>query len=88
MLAPKGEQGRAELFSESEGHGEHDATSAPAATTQPVIAQKLCPIMGNPIDPKLFVEHEGRKVYFCCPPCMDKFKADPAKYLPKLDEQK
>ena len=59
----------------------------PAAEPEPAeqIAQKICPVMGGKIDPKVFVEHKGRKVYFCCPGCIGKFKADPDKYLAKLD---
>ena len=48
--------------------------------------QKICPIMGNPIDKSIFVEHEGKKVYFCCAPCLDKFKAEPEKYVAKLPQ--
>lgn len=29
------------------------------------------------------VEYEGKTYYFCCPGCVDKFKADPKKYLAK-----
>lgn len=38
--------------------------------------------MGDPV----ILKHEGREVRLCCPGCVDKFKADPAKYLKKLDE--
>lgn len=31
-------------------------------------------------------DHNGREVRFCCKGCIDKFKADPDKYLKKLDE--
>lgn len=59
----------------------------PAAEPKPAeqIAQTVCPVMGGKIDPKVFVEHNGRKIYFCCPACIGKFNADPAKYLAKLD---
>lgn len=26
-------------------------------------------------------EYEGKTYYFCCPPCVGKFKADPKKYV-------
>lgn len=39
-------------------------------------ANTVCPISGEPVDQKKFVEFEGRKVYFCCEHCMDKYKAD------------
>jgi YHS domain-containing protein len=46
--------------------------------------QKLCPIMGNPINKELFVEYEGKKIYFCCAGCPEKFKENPEKYLKNL----
>ncbi len=36
----------------------------------------VCPISGEPIDQKKFVEFEGRKVYFCCDHCTEKYKKD------------
>jgi len=75
------------LMAGCEGNGhEHQgadeqAESAPAEE----IAQKACPVMGNPINPDIYVDHEGRRVYFCCQACVAKFKADPETYLAKLD---
>ena len=60
--------------------GEHDPANAYTAK----IEQKICPVMGGKIDPTVFTEHKGRKVYFCCKACIDTFKADPEKYLAKL----
>ncbi len=48
--------------------------------------QTTCPVMGNPIDKNIFVEYQGKKVYFCCKACPDVFKADPAKYIAKLPQ--
>ncbi len=65
--------------------GEDDAATKPNAPA--TIAQKTCPVMrGNPINPEIFVDYEGRRIYFCCPMCPPKFKADPAKYLKIVDE--
>ncbi|GMV98370.1 MAG: YHS domain-containing protein [Phycisphaerae bacterium] len=49
------------------------------------VAQKNCPVGGHAIDPAVYTEYEGKKVYFCCPKCIDKFKSDPAKYMAKLE---
>lgn len=58
------------------------ATEAPAA-----VEQTTCPVMdGNPINKALFVEYEGKKVYFCCKGCEEKFLADPAQYIAKLPQ--
>ena len=51
--------------------------------------QTTCPVMdGNKIDKNIFVEYEGKKVYFCCPDCKAKFEADPQKYIAKLPQFK
>ncbi|GEM_PF-454534 len=51
------------------------------------IAQKICPVMGDPINPKIYVDYNGRRVYFCCNACPSLFKKDPEKYLKIVDEQ-
>ena len=48
--------------------------------------QTTCPVMGGKIDKKVFVDYEGKRVYFCCPGCIGTFKKDPAKYLKKMKE--
>jgi YHS domain-containing protein len=50
--------------------------------------QVLCPVSGHEIDPKQNVEHEGKKVYFCCEHCIEGFTADPKKFLEKLPQFK
>lgn len=42
--------------------------------------QKTCPVMGGAIDKKLFVEHEGRRIYVCCAGCVETVRQNPAKY--------
>lgn len=49
--------------------------------------QKTCPVMGHPVNPEIFVEHEGRKVYFCCRQCIPEFEADPDRFLAQLDRE-
>lgn len=49
-------------------------------------AQGKCPVMGKPLpeNPTSIVVN-GRKVFVCCPPCTNKIKADPGKYLAIVD---
>jgi YHS domain-containing protein len=61
------------------------APPMPFAKTE--IAQKLCPVTGELINPNIFVDYDGRRVYFCCDMCPPQFKKDPEKFLKKLDEQ-
>lgn len=43
-----------------------------------------CPVMtGDAVDPEIFTVKEGRKVYFCCDDCIDKFNQDPETYSAK-----
>ena len=46
---------------------------------------KVCPVMkGRAVNPNLFVEYKGKKVYFCCAKCVKMFKEDPEKYAANL----
>ena len=58
-----------------------------AVAAAEAIEQTTCPIMGNPINKELFVEYKGKKVYFCCAGCIDKFKEDPEKYITFLKQR-
>jgi YHS domain-containing protein len=64
------------------------AMLSPAKEIAAAAEQTMCPIMGMAIDKKVFIEYEGKKVYFCCPGCEDKFKEEPKKYLAKLPQFK
>src|SRR5262249_47699733 len=44
---------------------------------------KICPVSGEEIDGKTFVEMDGKKYAFCCEKCVPQFKADPQKFLAK-----
>ncbi|MCH7873560.1 MAG: hypothetical protein IID33_17825 [Planctomycetes bacterium] len=46
--------------------------------------QVSCPLSGEPIDKKMFVEVDGKKVYTCCGDCKTKYAANPGKYAAKL----
>ena len=48
--------------------------------------QLKCPLSGKDIQAGVSIEHDGKKVFFCCPGCPDGFKADPAKYTAKLPQ--
>ncbi|MGD0269732.1 MAG: heavy metal translocating P-type ATPase [Candidatus Sulfotelmatobacter sp.] len=49
---------------------------APALERDPV-----CGMNVNPATAKHVYGHGGKNYFFCCAPCVEKFKADPAKYL-------
>lgn len=46
-----------------------------------------CPVSGEAISKEASIDYKGGKVYFCCPGCAAKFKADTAKYQAKANQQ-
>ena len=76
-----------QMHDESDGHV-HDQDGNHIEAVAATIEQTTCPIMDSPINKTLFVEYKGKKVYFCCPGCEEKFTAEPAKYVAKLPQFK
>jgi hypothetical protein len=52
------------------------------------IQQTACPVMAGAINKDIFTEYKGKKVYFCCTGCKEKFEKEPEKYLGKLPQFK
>ncbi|QDT04966.1 YHS domain protein [Rubripirellula lacrimiformis] len=58
-----------------------------AADAPFVSAQKVCPVMDEPLDAMdgpYKVNAAGKAIYICCPGCAKKIAADPARYLAVL----
>ena len=60
----------------------------PAEAVAAVVEQTDCPVMGGAINKAIFTEYKGKKVYFCCSPCKEKFEQEPEKYIAKLPQFK
>ena len=71
-----------------EGHEQMAMMDEPAEAVASAIEQTTCPIMGTAINKALFTEYKGKKVYFCCSPCKEKFEQEPEKYVAKLPQFK
>jgi P-type Cu+ transporter len=52
--------------------------TSPATTLE---RDPVCGMNVNPASVKHIYRHDGKNYYFCCAPCLEKFKAEPAKYL-------
>jgi hypothetical protein len=72
-----------------------DSVAQPAAVKQAqadpgaskaLVAQTKCPVMGEPINKKLYVDYQGKRIYVCCGMCLGQVKEDPAKWIRKLAE--
>ncbi len=58
-----------------------DGTASPPPGLLVDLGNTRCPIMGGKPDGKTWSEWNGLRVGHCCPGCIAKFKADPAKAL-------
>jgi len=50
-------------------------------------AQTVCPISGKDIDKDVYVDHEGKRIYLCCPDCVEKATADAKKIVARLESE-
>jgi rhodanese-related sulfurtransferase/YHS domain-containing protein len=74
-----------------ESHRHHDCEAGvcatkPAEKVSKNNPQTVCPVMGGRIDKNVYTDHEGQRIYFCCPACKPAFEKDPDKYLQKMKE--
>jgi YHS domain-containing protein len=60
-----------------------------ATAQQPAWAkeQANCPVMGAAVNKNIYVDHNGKRVYFCCNGCPEAFKKDPDKFIKKLESE-
>lgn len=52
-------------------------------TTTALERDPVCGMKVNPATAKHVQEHDGKKFYFCCGHCLEKFKSNPVEYLNK-----
>jgi YHS domain-containing protein len=50
-------------------------------------SQTKCPVMGGEVNKAVYADYQGKRVYFCCPYCIEQFKAAPEKYRKNLHEE-
>ncbi len=48
--------------------------------------QEACPVLKNPVNKEVYTDYQGKRVYFCCPACIDIFNQEPEKYLQIMEE--
>lgn len=57
-------------------------------TLNPLSVQPQCPVSGEAIDPSVYVDQNGKRIYFCCEKCRKKFNKKPEKFLQKMENNK
>jgi YHS domain-containing protein len=60
---------------------------APPSPVHDAPLQAFCPVMRGPVDTSIYMDYEGRRVYFCCPQCREEFARDPGKYEKNLPSE-
>jgi len=53
---------------------------------KPAELQTVCPVMGGKINKDSFVDVKGKRIYLCCQGCEKAIKADPDKYIKKMED--
>lgn len=59
----------------------------PALEEKKLKPQTHCPVMGGKINEDLHVDVDGKRIYVCCPGCINAVKKNPEKVLAKMHEQ-
>lgn len=67
-------------------HGQNQERHMPQHQESKVEEQTVCPVMGGAINKDYYTVYKGKKVYFCCSPCKEKFEEEPEKYIAKLPQ--
>ena len=47
---------------------------------------KMCPVSGDDVEGKHFVEYKGKRYGLCCPMCANKFNKNPEKFLKEMEK--
>ena len=64
-----------------DGRGNAVPREAPAKVT----LQATCPVMGGKINPELYVDQDGRRIYVCCQGCIAPVRKEFAKFAKKIE---
>lgn len=69
-------------------HDEQPDSHTDAAQANPSIKQTHCPVTPTEeIDPEVYTDYKGQRIYFCCERCKVKFNKDPEQYVARLNTQ-
>lgn len=71
----------AQMDHDHHGHDQHSMTEAKETKDL-----GICPVMEGKAQSKYHYNYQGKDYYFCCPSCIETFKADPDKYISKVKE--
>ena len=72
---------------EQAGPAAPPAAASGGSAASAALTNEMCPVLrGNKVDPNVYVDYKGKRVYFCCTDCRDTFLANPEPYLQYLPQ--
>ena len=77
---PGGQMMTDEQMKGMEGKAAEPAKTSATATNEEMAS---CPVLGTTMEKSKMIpyEYKGKTYYFCCQPCIEKFKKNPEQYL-------
>ena len=71
----------------TKGHKKEQVKTTTKKADSKKIWNKVCPVMGNAVNPNApTVQYKGKTIGFCCAGCDKTFQKDPDKYMKNLSE--
>ena len=61
--------------------------AGPALAADQPKPQTLCPVLGGNVDKKVYIDYQGKRIYFCCQGCDATFKQNPEKFMKEAQEK-
>ncbi len=80
MMAPDGGKPPTHDHGQTEHAGHDVAADEPRLQTE-------CPVMGGPINRQFYHDHDGLRIYVCCPPCLDEVRERAADIIEEQRKQ-
>jgi Cu(I)/Ag(I) efflux system membrane fusion protein len=81
------QQIRGQISMMSPAADEGTAATTPQEEPTETRSQTHCPIMGGKINPELYVDHGGYRVFFCCGGCVEPFKKEADKHIKIMQDK-
>lgn len=75
------------VYPAAEAANAPDREDAIAEPEHSQVTNVMCPVMPDmKVNPEIFTDYQGKRVYFCCLNCRAAFQKDPERYLPLLPQ--
>lgn len=74
------------LFADEMQHKHGEMKKMEMSTSENIVDvnNKVCPVLGGPVNGQDFVTYKGKRYGLCCAGCADMFLKDPEKYIKEL----